>query len=408
MNKQKIISIIVISIISLLSIAFLTISLIVYLKDKPESDGTTDTSITEENETDQIEQNLLIKPTINIEASNVTCDSFDYMIIMNDEDNCGKILNYQICNNESTIFSFTNDSINKTFSNSIANLLGNQKYDIIVNYQYDINDGNGLKKEQETFSLNTLNYNEPTIMINQIELNSSQFDFNLTINDESNSVILTKCYLLLNDQLVLELNIEELANEKITINNLESNNNYKLYIEYTFDLHDGKGNISKKILKEFTTSLKEQEELIPETPESDVNLSIEDIVIPSSGYTIITPTYLIKNENVRLKYQVPSKSSGTRVIITYDPTDISSKLLFRYMALYGMQNSDVSVYVIDLTPVLNDSEISNNETLTVSTKKYSSINNITVDKVTVLSNVSIPISTTYNEFVIYLESYTKQ
>ena len=408
MNKQKIISIIVISLILLFSIAFLVISLTVYLRDKPVSEKTPETSVTEDNETDQTEPNLLTKPIINIETSNITYNSFDYIIVMNDEDNCGKILNYKICNNENVVFNFNNYTINKTFNNSINNLLGNQKYDIIVNYQFDINDGNGLTKEQKTFSLNTLSYNEPTITINQLELNSSQFAFNLKINDESDSVNLTKCYLLLNDQLISELNIEELSNEKITINNLESNNNYKLYIEYTFDLHDGKGKISKKILKEFTTSLKEQEELIPETPESDVTLTVEDIVIPSKGYTLVTPIYSIENENVKLKYQIPSKSSGVRAVIIYDPTDASSKLLFRYMALYGMQNSNVSVYVVDLTSVLSDSEISNNETLVTSTKKYSSTNNITVDRVTVLSNISIPISTTYDEFVAYLESYTKQ
>lgn len=411
MNKFKIIGFIGIGIAVLASIIFLIVSLIVYNNKTNDSSTNEITNPTVNENEGNYNSNLipLTKPTVSIIFSDISFDCFDYEIVLNDESNCGKITYYKIYDSEQVVYyEHYNNSLDKTISNAIFDLFGNKEYFVEVEYQFDINDGSGLQKEKYSNSTKTLVYGEPKLEVNQLSLNYNSYEFNLNIIDDTNSFQITKCYLHLNDQLISELNIESLQKDSILIPNLHSNNNYKLYIEYSYDLSDGKGVISKRILKEFITPLKEQEELIPDISEDEIDLTVDDIAIPTTGYTNITPTYTINdNDTVTVNFKVPSQN-GTRIVLIYDPTDVANKLLLRYTILYALQNSDITLYVVDLSQVISDETISTNDVLLASAKRYLSANIITVDKVKVLSNFSIPISTTYEEYVKYIESYINQ
>ena len=409
--KKKIIIVTIITflvIFSITGITLLTIGIINSNKPIPETPNSPEPPTIIEVEGEKEEIIVLEKPVITISADNISYDSFDFIIKMEDKDNCGKISSFKICDsNNNSCYEKINNTIEKEISDSISGLLGNNTYSIIVSYQYDINDSNGLQKDDYSISVKTIGYNAPVLTINELELLYNKYDFNLTVQDESNSLNIEKIYLYLNDQLIQDLNNELFSEERISIENLNSSNNYKLYVEYSYDLLDGKGKISKRIFKEFTTPLKEQEDLIPSTSEDEVSITVDDIILPNSGYTLINPTYSWTEDKVNISFSVPT-TSETRILIFYDPTSVESKLLLRYAALYASNNSNVIVYAVDMTPIMEDENVLKNETLLNSARSYFKYNSVTVNKIKVLSDFSIPKSTTYLEFTEYLESYIKQ
>lgn len=166
------------------------------------------------------------------------------------------------------------------------NLYSNCEYKMIASYEYKITE-NGeeviiTKEIEHTFS--TLERPTPTVNVIDSVPNKRGITFTYDINDttEIGKIINVKVYNIKNDEETLVKEFDENVTE---INELLSNNSYKLYITYQYDLLDGTGEKTLTIEHEFTT-----------LPLEEAVITIKDIVPNKKGFTFAYD--VLDNDNV--------------------------------------------------------------------------------------------------------------
>lgn len=125
-------------------------------------------------------------------------------------------------------------------------LKSNYNYKIVVNFTYKL-DGEDVSSSISA-SINTKTMVVPTLSISDEEVTDSTIKATLNINDQDDL-----CYV---ESIDLYKGTDYVASNnegKIEFDSLDSYVNYKVIIEYSYDLNDGKGVILKMVEKEYTT-----------------------------------------------------------------------------------------------------------------------------------------------------------
>ena len=180
-------------------------------------------------------------PSVSIENIEAGQDNVTFEINVTDIDNVGEISKVELyLDNE--LVQTLEDYNNLEFTN----LLSNSYYEIRVTYEYDLNDGKGLREKVVYNYFSTQSKETPSVLIENIETGVDNVTFEINEVDNDNVGKILKIELYLDNELVQTL--EDFTTLEFT--NLLVNSNYEIRVTYEYDLNDGTG-IHKVIASAF-------------------------------------------------------------------------------------------------------------------------------------------------------------
>ena len=185
-----------------------------------------------------------VKPTLSFDSSSSDKTSISYNVSTEDTDGILNITKVELLKNNESVKD--NGSL---LSGSFDGLLSNNKYSVKVSYTYDLNDGQGTISDFITKDVTTVAKVKPTLSISNDEVTDTSINALLTMNDEDSIGNIDSVKILKNDIVVATNNAKE-----ISFNSLDYYTDYKVVIEYSYDLNDGLGIQNEKIEKEYKTS----------------------------------------------------------------------------------------------------------------------------------------------------------
>ena len=166
------------------------------------------------------------------------------------------------------------------YNHTFTNLLSNNDYYLVLTYQYDLGDANGVQEAKYEFLLTTLPKATPELNITNVVPTQGSIGFELDITDVDEVGEVTKISLYQGETLVETLT--DLTTREF--NNLLSNTEYRIEVTYTYDLNDGYGT-------RMIGDLIRQYPLVSHKPYFDdiVMVKISDIYVfePIEGWFII-------------------------------------------------------------------------------------------------------------------------
>jgi hypothetical protein len=142
---------------------------------------------------------------------------------------------------------FLNNQLVESFDDEIReinDLFSNNTYEVVVYYSYSFDDGE-IKNETISTMISTEELRPPILTIDFIELtnNSVSFDF-MSVSSDVDYLINS---MVLNDGLSSDVELDGSIRNLV---NLNANQQYKLFVNYEFDLNDSKGIVQR--VEEFT------------------------------------------------------------------------------------------------------------------------------------------------------------
>ena len=139
----------------------------------------------------QFTTDYLPAPTFTITAENISTDSIDFNVNMDDSYDLGSyVLEVYKDDNQEMVYQSATLT-DKTFNVTVNNLLTNTKYVGTVRYSYDLQDGQGVVTDTETITIYTLLSTPPTATIKNIVVDGQSVTFEVKIDDQLN--ILNTC-----------------------------------------------------------------------------------------------------------------------------------------------------------------------------------------------------------------------
>lgn len=148
-----------------------------------------------------------------------------------------------------TLYDYDTGEVVSTVGSEVRefnNLLSNHKYRILVDYTYYVGDKPYVDWSEVEFT--TKNLAEPTLNIENVVLNNTDFSADLFIDDPDSTVFISNIELLSNDK-VISTN----KDGKIYFDSLAYFTDYVVRVTYTVDLNDGKGATTKILEYSFKT-----------------------------------------------------------------------------------------------------------------------------------------------------------
>ena len=219
-----------------------------YSYDLNEGEGEVDKSIFIEFYTSKYDA-----PTFNINVGNKGFDNVSFNINQSGyEDLISKTL--KVVNKETEEVLYTTNEFALNNSISVNGLNSNSTYEIIIEYSYDLDDGNGVINQTVSSEFTTSKYDEPLV---DVSLSNSGYDYmDIYISGNSLDRVTYKKLEVINkdNQIVIYTNDNFNFYDYLTISNLYSNSTYEVILTYKYDLHDGKGEIENKVSQEYSTT----------------------------------------------------------------------------------------------------------------------------------------------------------
>ena|GEM_PF-3518186 len=171
-------------------------------------------------------------PTVVIENIIPTQTSFTYEVTINDAEGVGSITKIELLYGDGQKI-----EVEDLMSREFSGLLSDSNYSVSVTYTYDLNDGNGIQTIIKTESVKTKTKRVPMVNLsdffatkNKIECKLDFIDF-----DDIGSII----EIGIKDGEDLIQTTEE--STSLSFDDLQSGIVYTIYIQYDYDLNDGKG-----------------------------------------------------------------------------------------------------------------------------------------------------------------------
>ncbi|MFP4286661.1 MAG: hypothetical protein ACLFRI_03085, partial [Candidatus Izemoplasmataceae bacterium] len=117
-------------------------------------------------------------PTVSVDITDTSQESFDFDILLTDPDNVGAITAIELYDGDALVESLS-DLSERTFTN----LFSNYEYTLKVTVSYDLNDGTSLKTVEAFASTTTLEKETPTLDLSIDNVNQEAIDFLVTLTD---------------------------------------------------------------------------------------------------------------------------------------------------------------------------------------------------------------------------------
>lgn len=182
-------------------------------------------------------------PVISIKYVYASSDDVQFKIEVDDILNIGYIREVQLLDGQNIIKKL--EDINEL---KFEDLLSNHDYIIKVIYDYDFNDGWGSSYVSNTYTFRTSSKEIPTLKY-ITSSSSNTISYQIIANDIEELLIVENVELHKGDEL-----IHSSKELKYTFDNLDSISDYKLVVNYKYDLNDGFGYIKKVYTENIQTS----------------------------------------------------------------------------------------------------------------------------------------------------------
>ena len=180
-----------------------------------------------------------------VEVANVqsTQTQVSFELNITDTDNVGAISKIELLHGEDAPI------VAENTARSFENLLSNNEYTVVVTYTYDLNDGVGEQTVVAEYAFTTLAKAMPSATISNLTStqNTIECDVAYTDVDSVGSVVEIALYRLEN-----KIKSVPFATH-VSFDGLESGKEYKVVVEYKYDLNDGKGEITANVDAKYST-----------------------------------------------------------------------------------------------------------------------------------------------------------
>ena len=183
-------------------------------------------------------------PTVEITNVQSTQTQVSFELNVTDTDNVGAITKIELLHGEDApIVAETSDI------RAFENLFSNNDYTVKVTYTYDLNDGVGEQQIVKTENIKTKAKAMPSATISNLSStqNTIECDIAYTDADSVGSVVEIALYRLEN-----KVKSVPFATH-VSFDGLESGKEYKVVVEYKYDLNDGKGEIPANVDAKYST-----------------------------------------------------------------------------------------------------------------------------------------------------------
>ena len=204
-----------------------------YSYDLNEGMGRTTSSISK-----TIKTMALQSPSVGVKVSNLTSSTLEGSLIIEDVDNIVNINNIKLYMGDNlldTLYS-TND-----FNFSVSS---NITYKIVVSYSYDLQDGEELHNVDYEYLVTSLK-EEPRIIFTPYYIGQTTVEYNLLISDNNVTGRVNLIALYEGNSFV-----KKLDENTVKLEDLKSNTDYTLKVNYVYDFDDGYG--SREVNEEYS------------------------------------------------------------------------------------------------------------------------------------------------------------
>lgn len=249
------------------------------------------------------------------------------------------------------------------------NLLTNNTYDLEVIYTYDLNDGMGKQTITETKTIKTQAYSIPLVGIKITELTDNVISGDINLSDIDN------IFNLIDIKLMQDGNLLNTITDTMHFDfDVNSNIDYVIIVDYTYDLNDGSGIVQGKY--EYKVRTNKEIPIITFTPyhisdnSIEYNLLISDnnvsgrlnLIALYEGFTFIT-----KYDEINTKIEgLKSNTEYTlKINYVYDFDDgygsreLTKEYTFKTLKqepTYSLEFSNISKHGFDLIHNINDKD----------------------------------------------------
>jgi len=195
-----------------------------------------------------LESTVTTKNFLAITNTVVTQQTFSFNIEIDDPENVGSIVAIELYQNDQLVESLTNLN-----SLTFNNLLSNNLYILEITYAIDYKDGQDLKYFIITENFQTASYVLPESNLGDIVVTDGTISFDINLVDIDQVGSFESVSLMKDNQLVMRFDNPGF----IEFTNLSSNSTYEIIIKYSYDLHDGQGEVVKTLSRAVSTNPKD-------------------------------------------------------------------------------------------------------------------------------------------------------
>jgi hypothetical protein len=239
-------------------------------------------------------------------------------------------------------------------------LLSNTEYQIQVIYSYQIRPQQEAQTITETISFRTESFEVPELAVITEELSYQTANLELIMIDNYNLISIENILLINEINETINIELSDIAN----LDNLFSNHNYSLLIEYSFDLNDGTG----VKIQNYTFEFKTQEYKVPElrinlneTSYHSANIDIEFLNHNLKGKIIdiyLNPGSTITNDfnnlsDINIDNLWSNHLYEVNVLFQYDLADGNGMILDSTLLLFETKAYNKPTATIKLTNISN-------------------------------------------------------
>ena len=182
-------------------------------------------------------------PTVEITNVQSTQTEITFELNVTDTDNVGAIAKIELLHGEDTPIVVEN--LDRMF----ANLLSNNDYTIKVTYTYDLNDGVGEQQIVKTANIKTKAKATPSVTISNLSSTQNTIECDVAYTDVDNVGSIVEVALYRQNNKVKSVPFAA----HVTFDGLESGKEYKVVVEYKYDLNDGTGENTANVDAKYST-----------------------------------------------------------------------------------------------------------------------------------------------------------
>ena len=170
-------------------------------------------------------------PTVSVDTIEATKTAINFTYAVDDPTNLLTIENVELYHGEDIVSTLSDLTIN-----SFTDLLSNNTYKVRINYNFDLNDGEGIQRYYVEREIKTLPKISPAFSFVEVTSTQNSVSYKYSKMDPDKTLVIDSVELYLDDTLIDTINDGKVTG---TFSNLLANTLYKVRLSYHIDLNDG-------------------------------------------------------------------------------------------------------------------------------------------------------------------------
>ena len=186
-------------------------------------------------------------PSVTIEVTERTYSSISFDLNINDPLELSNIKEIQLIETTLILIEKVVQTLSPNEEYIFNNLNSDSAFKIKVIFEYNLQDGKGIKEESTSTNSSTLKYNVPQLSIINVSENNKVVNFDITTNDPFDFIKIKEIKLI-EDKFLFDTLIETIFEDDLyEFRNLKTSTDYIIEVVYEYDLLDGDGVQSKTV-----------------------------------------------------------------------------------------------------------------------------------------------------------------